>query len=394
MVRPKKPVNKNLPSYLRYEIDSGVYRFTLINGIRKSLGKDKIQAIQIANEYNRIMRPSSGLIVDDLIKASGGIESEQQLPFADHVDRLMEIIFKEESPSKQFASTMLNDASRVKEYFKAIPSQDIGLEHINGFLNQYHPNASANVHNRKLGFIEKLINYAIDQSLMVDNPAAKKMKKRKTKGKERQRLSLDAFKLIHAAAPLWLQTAMELALQASQARLEISRIKYSIKKPKDGQCGCIWFEAPVDGIYGTLFIHRQKVEEKEASHVAIPIGQEIKGIIDRSRDGILCPYVVHRVPERNTRQSAETNHRYQLDPNYLSRGFSAVRDDIGLFSHLEVNQRPTFHEIRALSARLFSDMGIDPQGRMAHTDSKSTKVYVRDHLEWTEVPHAEINMAN
>lgn len=31
---------------------------------------------------------------------------------------------------------------------------------------------------------------------------------------------------------------------------------------------------------------------------------------------------------------------------------------------------------------------------MAHTDAKSIKIYVRDHLEGTEVPHAEIDMAN
>jgi hypothetical protein len=394
MVRPKKSSNKHLPPYLQYAIDTGFYRLTLTNGVRKSLGKDKIQAIQIANEYNRIMRPATGLVVDDLIKASGRETTEQLLPFSDHVDRLMEIILKEESPSKQLADTMLNDAARVKAFFKGIPCQEISLEHVNGYLNQYHPDASANVHNRKLGFIEKLINYAIDQSLMLDNPAARKMKKRKKKGKERQRLSLDAFKLIYAVAPLWLQTAMELALQASQARLEISRIKYNIKKPKEGQCGCVWLDTPANGIYGTLFIHRQKVEEKEASHVAIPIGLVLKGIIDRSRDGVLCPYIVHRVPERHNKQSAETDHRYQLDPNYLSRTFSAVRDSINLYDHLELIQRPTFHEIRALSARLFSDMGIDPQGRMAHTDAKSTKIYVRDHLEWTEVPHAEIDMAN
>lgn len=393
MVRPKKSHNKHLPQYLMFDTSKNLYRFTLVNGVRKSLGKDKIQAIQIAVEYNRIMRPTIGLTVDKLIETSCTSPLTDAHPFANYVDRLLELIFKEETPSKQLASTMRNDAARVKAYFAEVSSQEIGLKHINGYLNQYHPEASPNVHNRKLGFLEKLFDYAIDQSIMLDNPASRKMKKRKTKGKERQRLSFDAYKQIHVAAPLWLQTAMDLALQSTQARLEVSRIKYNIKKPKEGQCGCLWFDEPVDGIYGTLFIHRQKVEEKEASHVAIPIGEVLKDIIDKSRDGMLCPYVVHRRPERYNKQSEATDHRYQLDPNYLSRAFSALRDQLGLFDHLEINQRPTFHEIRALSARLFSDMGVDPQGRMAHTDAKSTKVYVRDHLQWTEVPHAEIKIS-
>ncbi|AVV81922.1 hypothetical protein [Shewanella putrefaciens] len=263
MVRPKKSHNKNLPQHLMFDSSKGTYRFTLVNGVRKTLGKDKVQAIQIAVEYNRIMRPTVGLTVDQLIEASCESPLANGQSFASHVDRLLELIFKEEMPSKQLASTMRNDAERVKAYFAEVSSQDISLEHINGYLNQYHPDASPNVHNRKLGFLEKLINYAIDQSIMLDNPASRKMKKRKTKGKERQRLSFDAYKQIHAAAPLWLQTAMDLALQSTQARLEVSRIKYSIKKPKDGQCGCLWFDEPIDGIYGTLFIHRQKVEKKK-----------------------------------------------------------------------------------------------------------------------------------
>ncbi|MEL4250493.1 integrase [Shewanella xiamenensis] len=39
-------------------------------------------------------------------------------------------------------------------------------------------------------------------------------------------------------------------------------------------------------------------------------------------------------------------------------------------------------------------MGVDPQGRMAHTDAKSTKINVRDRLQWTEVPHAEIKISH
>ncbi|MCG9745968.1 recombinase [Shewanella sp. Isolate8] len=374
-------------------MNTRTYRLTLINGKRKSIGKNKDQAIQIAIEYNRIARPTTGLMVDDLIKHSGEIKVEQ-LSFAQHVDQLLELIITEESPSKQLRDTMMNDANRVKEFFNDIATQDITLKHVHDYLNCYHGNSSANVHNRKLSFLQKLFNYAIDQSLMLENPAKRKMKKRNKAEKQRQRLSVDAYQAIHAAAPPWLQIAMELALQSAQGRLETSRIKYRINKPKEGQCGCQWWPEPIDGIYGTLFIHRQKVEDKEASHVAIPIGQVLKEIIERSRDGVVCPYVVHRVPDRNNEQSSLTDHRFQVDPNYLSRSFSDVRDELGLFDHLEMEQRPTFHEIRALAARKFFDMGIDPQARLAHTDSQSTKLYVENHLEWTEVPHAEIKLAN
>ncbi|MFK3810948.1 recombinase, partial [Escherichia coli] len=192
-----------------------------------------------------------------------------------------------------------------------------------------------------------------------------------------------------AAAP-WLRTAMDLALQTTHARLEVSRIRYSIREPKDGICGCVWFEQPQNGIYGTLYIHRQKVQKKEASHVAIPIGEELKRIIDDSRDNVASPFVVHRLPERQVKRSKEVSHPTQVAPDYLSRSFSATRDKLGLCDNLLMDERPTFHEIRALAAHLFDQQGIDPQGRMAHSDAKSTKIYTQNHIDWVVVPHGEI----
>ena len=387
MTRPRSQKNRHLPAHLYHDPVKG-YRLTLVNGVRKTIAQDRATAVQIAVEYNRVMRPEVGITVDALIKASGQSPVPQE-PFSTHCDRLLERATTEEQPSEGLMDTWQNDIVRMKDFFGSVSPADITLEHVNSYLAEYHPGASANVQNRKVSFLEKIFSYAIDESLMLDNPAARK-KKRRLDPKQRTRLSMDAYKKIHAASPLWLQTAMDLSLQTTQARLEVSRIKYRISSPRSGVCGCVWLKEPDNGIFGTLFIHRQKTQEKEAAHVAIPIGQELKQIIDRSRDGWVCPYVVHRKPERANKQSKATDHEYQVDPNYLSRGFSKVRDKLGLFNHMAKEERPTFHEIRALSARLFDDQGIDPQGRMAHTDAKSTKVYTRNHLEWTEVPHAEI----
>jgi hypothetical protein len=95
---------------------------------------------------------------------------------------------------------------------------------------------------------------------MMDNPASRK-KMRRVDEKKRKRLAFDIFIAIRNAAEPWLRTAMDLALQTTHARLEVSRIKYSIKEPKNG-VWCVWFEHPENGIYGTLYIHRQKVQKK------------------------------------------------------------------------------------------------------------------------------------
>lgn len=386
--RPRKRENRNLPDFLLFDKATGQYRFTLITGKRKSIGTDRVMAIAIAKEYNLRMRPEKVPSVESLIRDSGGINGEAQ-PFSDHVDRIMARAVADEKPSPSTLDDWNNDVFRVKEFFTNIPACDIELEHVNQFINQYHADASANVQNRKVSFLKKLFSYAVDESLMMDNPAARK-KMRRVEEKKRKRLPLNIFIAMRNAAEPWLRTAMDLALQTTHARLEVSRIKYSIREPKNGVCGCVWLDEPVNGIYGTLYIHRQKVQKKEASHVAIPIGEELKRIIDDSRDSVASPYVVHRIPERNNKRSKEVSHPTQVAPDYLSRSFSSLRDKLGLCDHLPLDERPTFHEIRALAAHLFDSQGIDPQGRMAHSDAKSTKIYTSNHIDWVMVPHGEI----
>lgn len=386
--RPRKKEYRHLPDYLFFDKDRGVYKFTLVTGKKKNIGKDRAMAIAIAREYNLRMRPELSPSVDNLIRESGGVTGEAK-PFADHVDHIMARAVEDERPSQSTLDDWNNDALRVKEFFINIPACDIELEHVNAYINKYHASASANVQNRKVSFLKKLFSYAVDESLMLDNPATRK-KMRRTEEKKRQRLSLDHFMTIRRAAAPWLRTAMDLALQTTHARLEVSRIRYSIREPKNGICGCVWLEQPESGIFGTLYIHRQKVQKKEASHVAIPIGDELKRIIDDSRDNVASPYVVHRIPERQVKRSKEVSHPTQVAPDYLSRSFSALRDSLGLCNHLKMDERPTFHEIRALAAHLFDKQGIDPQGRMAHSDSKSTKIYTQNHIDWVVVPHGEI----
>lgn len=386
--RPRKREYRHLPEYLIFDKDRSVYKFTLITGKKKNIGKDRAVAIAIAREYNLRMRPTNVPSVEILVRESGGVTGEAK-PFAEHVDHIMERAIENERPSQNTLDDWNNDALRVKEFFISIPACDIELEHVNAYINHYHAEASANVQNRKVSFLKKLFSYAVDESLMLDNPATRK-KMRRTEEKKRQRLSLDNFKAIRRAAEPWLRTAMDLALQTTHARLEVSRIRYSIREPKDGICGCVWLEQPENGIYGTLYIHRQKVQKKEASHVAIPIGEELKRIIDDSRDNVASPFVVHRIPERQVKRSKEVSHPTQVAPDYLSRSFSSTRDKLGLCDNLPMDERPTFHEIRALAAHLFDQQGIDPQGRMAHSDAQSTKIYTQNHINWVVVPHGEI----
>ena len=375
-----RPNTYGLPSGLYYDKSTGRYLLKLINGKRKTIGSDKYKAVALANAYNAKMRPELSVM------ALSGID-DVLIPF----DEIEEKILIRETLSRDIKRALSNDMNRAREYF-TMTVDSIDRKTCQDYLQHYHSNIKGDSYNKKISFLRKLFNYIVDMGLMNDNPA-KGILKDAPLAKVRKRLSLEQYKAIHAVAPLWLQTAMDLSLQTTHARLEIIRIEYKLSKPSDTRNGCHWFDTPSNGIYGTLHINRQKVIGNEEAHVAIPIGEELKRIIDQSKDNILCPFVVHRVADsRRKHQSGEVKHPNQVSPDYLSVAFRKFRDSTGLFDSMPREARPTFHEIRALSSKLFSDQGVNPQARMAHKDARSTKVYTANHVQFVEVPHAEIKI--
>ncbi len=380
--------NRDLPPYLYFESGKG-YRLTLTNGTRKVISKNRTEAIIIANEYNRLKRAS---ILDVILSGDSKL-----LPLADYCDTIFDRMVTDKAPGKSLLSTWKNDIARVKAYFN-MPGNQINLGTVTDYMEEFHSKASNNVYNRKLGFLELVFEYAKDIGEMKENPAKLKIKRPK-EAKKRKALDVKSFTMIREAAPLWLKTAMDLTLQTTHAVLEISRIEYKIKKAEQGRCGCIWYDEPTiiagDVIYGELAIHRQKTHKSEASHVVIPIGQTIKDIIDNSRDNIASPYVIHKLPKnRSNPMSKEVKHITQIVSHNISREFSNIRDQLGLFSDLSKEERPTYHEIRGMAARLIEAQGVSPQERMGHSDSKSTKIYTSfgRGVAWTLVPHVNISI--
>ncbi|RLV60411.1 recombinase [Parashewanella curva] len=381
-------LTKHLPEHVYYDARRGSFRIKLVDGRFKELGRDREVAISVAKEYNRIARPKVNVTVEQLLAD----DKDNETFFGSCVDNLLNRILQEEQPSTRVKYSFVSDATRCKEFFCNIPASKIELRHVNDYINEYHGDASANVQNRKVAWLKKLFSYAIDESIMTTNPATLKKRKR-VADKARQRLKLEWYHAIHEASPLWLQTAMDLSLQTTHARLEISRIRYHIPPSDTRNCGCTWFKDPVTtengAIYGKLLIHRQKVLHKESAHVAIPIGEKLKQIIDRSKDKVMSQFVVHRIQKRKFKKVRKNLNQVPL--NAISSTFTEVRDLIGCCDHLAQEQRPTFHEIRALAAHLYDKQGIDLQSRMAHADEKSTRVYTKNHVEFIEVPLAEID---
>lgn len=314
-------------------------------------------------------------------------EDKYNRPLEHWVPKVIKRVKSDEKLSTQVMKTFLSNCDKLIESHGDVYSKSLSLETVNEFVEIHAANKSIEVQNRKIIFLKKVFSYLVDMSAMTRNFAADK-RLRPVAAKKRKRLKLADFQKIHASAPHYLKVAMELAIQTTHAVLEVSRLKYS---------DCQWLKLPevIDGVtvYGYMRIHRQKVKKKESSRVEIPITQALKTVIEQSRaDKVLSPYVVHRISASRITPK-ECTHPTQCTSEYISKAFSSLRDELALFDDMPKAERPTFHEVRALSIHLFTQAGYDPQARAAHADAKSTKVYQENHIEWVRVPAGELKIS-
>jgi len=212
---------------------------------------------------------------------------------------------------------------------------------------------------------------AVQEGWVDENPAEQTRKG--AAPRQRDRLTIDAYRLIYQHAPGWLQVAMDLSLQTLLRREDI----VSIRRREDVR----------DGF---LFVVPGKTEGSTNVRLKIPISPPIQAIIDRSSDGVVSPYVVHRLPDRarpRELRAVDRVHHTQVLPEQLTRAFAKARDASKAFDGSE--NPPTFHEIRSLGGALYRETGWSlqqVQALMGHASETMTKLYMEGHeAPWIEV---------
>jgi enterobacteria phage integrase len=190
-------------------------------------------------------------------------------------------------------------------------------------------------------------------------------KKLEINRKVRQQLDIEGFKAIRAKAEPWLQLAMDQSLVTLQARAEI----------------CAMQHAHYRG--GYLFVIRDKVSgDSDMAFIKIALTAELEEIRKRSRtlDNTVSPYLIHRAPERRRREWTNGKpHWTFVNPEYLSKAFAEARDAAEVYKALKPRERPTFHEIRGLGARILRAQGVSEaaiQGLMTHSNKRTTQIYL------------------
>lgn len=200
--------------------------------------------------------------------------------------------------------------------------------------------------------------------------------------KRRQRMTLDQFNAIYQVAPEWLRCCMLLSLHLALRRVDLVNLRF-------------------DDVIGNRIISPIRKTDSdsrdiEATSVDFPIHPEVGQAIAKARISALktgmCPFVVHRQPERITKRLSDAlmmgtmEHVAQITPQYATKAFNKARaiaaQNTALFEGLEERDMPTLHEIRSLSSYLYAKAGYEiesVQDLMAHTDPDMTRYYQKGH---------------
>jgi len=355
MARQRDKKNRDLPPYL-YRYPDGLYLFERPDGRRFSLGNNKARAVRLAAQLNQELR--------------GGHEEEQMLrrvkgedgnSLADAIARYMNEFLPERGLAQKTLSENIRMLRAVSKELGGIATDKLSIKQVAVFLDAL----PANTGNKFRAQLSQFYAWAIAKGLSGTNPANATLKKREIVA--RQRLTLEHYQAIHAEAEPWFQNALDLGLQTLQRREDLCLMRFS------------------DVRDGRLFMSQKKVSRHGIGHLAILISTPLQDVLERCRDDVLSPFLVHRYHDKR-RESKDREHWTQVLPDMLSREFQAIRDRLGLFDSLTAEQRPSFHEIRALGAHLYQQQGADPQALLGHTSEKTTRVYLDRHkIEYVEV---------
>lgn len=335
-------------------------------GKMHGMGSDKAKAQAAARILNAKLLTAGESLVDRVL----GVGDKD-------MNYLIDRYRNEHLPTKKLAAGTAKQyryrLDRLQEDLGATSVQGHTVESVANYLDENFKKDPYIKHRNMLG---ELFRFAMLKGLRDNNPATTTYSKADV-AKERQRMTLDQYQRLHAVAPHSLKIAMEIALVTLLGRHEVCNLKYTDEKD------------------GALFVVRQKSQKNEWSHLRIEITPQLADIIRRSReDRLVSPYIVHFRPYR-VKQSQDTDHWTQYSLNHFSRVFRLLRDSSGIFDDIPKEQRPTFHEIRALGAWLYEKAGYDTeyvQQLMAHGDAKMTEYYQSGHeKKWVNV-RAELDL--
>lgn len=340
------------------------YYYIMPDGSMEALEHGNEEAsIEAAVALNRILRPS-GNVVDRILSAPAR-PTALNPPVVEVLHRFR----TEWLPKQNYSPSSLKQREiKIAQYRKAWPHElidSIDTFSVAQFLGEFGAE-SARQHRVLL---EQFFRFAASRGYSTQRPMIDIERCRQEKRK-RVRHTWDGHRAIHEAAPPWLQRAIDIAVLSLQRRADLVAIRTTDQ---------------VDLKRKTIRINQQKSQNYDKPvFIDIVMGEELyKAVLSCVWSGVKCPYLVHHRPRRLTKQMRDSRpHAFSVPADYLSRAYSEVRDQVGVYNHLPKLERPGFHSLRALGIWLYTKAGYSDEYVMAlagHANERMKNHYQEGH---------------
>ena len=243
-------------------------------------------------------------------------------------------------------------------------------------LVTYLKSKSGHVQAKHGPLLRDIFRYAIGEGYRETNPAIEINLKTPEK-RRRKRHTYDGYLKIKAAAPDWLKRAMDIALFSIQRRSDLVEIDIMQHINQEER---------------TIDILQQKTRNySNPIYISISMGDLLWEAVESAINSpTKCPKLIHCKPGRSDRRDiAAKAHAFAVLPDYLTKQFKKHRDASGAYNHLETNERPSFHDIRALGILMYHKAGYPMDYIMAlagHAKQSTTEHYIEGHEKIKPVP--------
>lgn len=356
----------DLPKNLTYDKQSERYRYRWARtGKRTWIGRDREQAIEYAERLNKAAEFERLQLIQKRVEPTLGDVIDLYLQLG-----MPEMPFAESTRSVHEAAYRRYKADLGDALFKSIDRLVIA----DWITNRSKANHTRNRHRLRW---MRLYDFAIARKWCDFNEASatprySQSMKLPQNQIQRKRMTLDYFWSVHDVSPVHIQIAMQLSLVTLQAEQEVCNMQYA--DIKDGEL---------------YVIRRKTASESDAAFIKIRMTEEIDRLVKWSRQSrIVSPFIVHRIRRSVApHQKRVPPHPTWVSPHALSQQFGFMCTRAGVSADYAHRQRPTFHEIRSLGARLMEQQGYPKhhvQMLMAHGNKKTTEIYLDNRSELSD----------
>ncbi|WP_020208986.1 tyrosine-type recombinase/integrase [Gilvimarinus chinensis] len=328
-------------------------------------GNERV-SLEAAHALNRKLLKSGTVVDKAMAKASRPVSRNP--PLIEVLDQFEQAKLTGSNYSERSLKERLMKIRRYRREWPHTRVGQIDTHTIAMFLRQLSPE-SARQHRVLL---DQIFTWAESEGFTTLRPMVVIERPRQQRRK-RARHTWEGHKRIYDASPDWLKRAIKIALYSLQRRSDLCDITTN----------------NIDMKEHTIEILQQKSRNYDKPvFIKIKMGDDFRqAVLDCIWSGIDCPYLLRHNPGRITKTMRESKpHPFYVKPDYLTRAYSDVRDELGIYDHLPKSQRPGIHSLRALGIWLYTKAGYSDEYIMAlagHASERMKTHYYDGHEKRT-----------